>query len=94
MLSILIVIAIAILTGATFASIKLWNMATIEQRTKLFLVTTVFRLLLSVLIFGGSVFALRPDIEQIKVFTVAFAAIYFLLLVFDTGYFYYTSNKK
>lgn len=94
MLSTLIIISIAIMTGATIASIRLWNMATIEQRTKLFFATTIIRLLLSVILFGISIYALHPDIEQIKIFTLIFAATYFLLLLFDTGYFYYTSNNK
>lgn len=94
MLSTMIILSVVIMVCATIASIYLWNMATLEQRTKLFFATTIFRLLLSAVIFGVGVYALRLDIEQVKVFTVIFAATYFLLLIFDTGYFYYTSNKK
>lgn len=94
MLSTLIIISTAIMTGVTVGSIKLWNLATIEQRTKLFFATTIIRLLLSVIIFAVSIYALRSDIEQVKIFTVIFAPTYFLFLLFDTGYFYYSCNKK
>lgn len=94
MLIALIEISAALLAVMTFASIRFWNLATVEQRTKLFFATTAFRLLLLALIFGGSAYILRSDIENIKIFTLIFALMYFLSLIFDTGYFYYTSNKK
>lgn len=101
MLTILIIITLVLHAVLTLGSIKVWK--TIEKTNptslaKVFFVSMAVRLVVSVVIFAVSLWLMKDDVDSIKMFTILFVIIYFLLLAFDTIYFYCSlktiNNKK
>ena len=101
MLAILIIITLVLHAVLTLGSIKVWK--TVEKTNpaslaKVFFVSMAVRLIVSVAIFAISLMLMKDDVDAIKRFTILFVIIYFLLLAFDTIYFYCSlkmlNNKK
>ncbi|MCQ2128948.1 MAG: hypothetical protein MJZ08_05910 [Bacteroidaceae bacterium] len=101
MLAILIIITLVLHAVLTLGSIKVWK--TVEKTNpvslaKVFFVSMAVRLIVSVAIFAISLMLMKDDVDAIKLFTILFVIIYFLLLAFDTIYFYCSlkmlNNKK
>ncbi|MDO5446598.1 MAG: hypothetical protein Q4F34_02330, partial [Prevotellaceae bacterium] len=94
MLTTLIIITIVVQLALTLGGIILWKKAgkkSAARLTKVRMLTTTVRLLVSVAIFAIAIFLIKEDRDAVKVFTIFFAAIYFLLLISDTIYFYVCS---
>lgn len=96
MLTTLIIITIAVQIALTIGGVVLWKKAKRKSAAalaKVRMLTTTVRLLVSVAIFAIALGFLKDDKEIVKVFTIFFAASYFILLIADTLYFYISSKK-
>ena len=96
MLTTLIIITLAVQIVLTIGSIFLWKKAEKKSAAtlaKVRLLTITVRLFVSVALFAIAIYLIKGDKETVKVFTIFFAAVYFLLLVADTLYFYVCSRK-
>lgn len=103
MITILVIITLVLHTVLTFGGIKIWKTAEKTNPAalaKIFFVSMAVRLVMSVGMFLVALMLLKDDVGAIKMFTVFFVILYFLLLIFDTVYFYCSSkimdnkNKK
>ncbi|MBQ0085613.1 MAG: hypothetical protein KBS65_05165 [Prevotella sp.] len=91
MITILVIITLALHAVLTLGGIKIWK--TVEKTkpsalAKVFFISMAARLVMSVGMFLVALMLLKEDIDAIKMFTVFFVILYFLLLIFDTVYFY------
>ena len=96
MLTTLIIITIAVQIALTIGGIILWKKAkgkSAATLAKVRMLTSTVRLLVSVAIFAIAIYLIKEDKETVKVFTIFFAAVYFILLITDTLYFYVCSRK-
>jgi len=96
MLTVLIIITLLYQVVFTAGSIMVWRTVknnNPEQLPKVFFATTAIRLFTSVVVFALAMWLIHSDMEHVKIFTVFFLAVYMLLLVFDTAYFYCSSQK-
>lgn len=96
MFSILLILTVAYQTGITIGAVSTWK-ATMKnnpaQLPKVFFAITTVRLIFSVAFFALALWLIHSDLEQVKIFTLFFLVVYILLLIFDTAYFYSSSQK-
>lgn len=96
MLLILIILTTAYQTGITIGAVTTWKAAMKNnpaQLPKVFFAITTVRLVISVTFFALALWLIHSDLGQVKIFTLFFLVVYMLLLVFDTAYFYCSSQK-
>ena len=96
MLTLLIILTVAYQTVITAGSITVWKSVMKNnpaQLPKVFFAITIVRLVFSVAFFALALWLMHTDVGQVKLFTVFFLVVYMLLLVFDTAYFYCSSQK-
>lgn len=96
MLTILIVLAAAYQVGITIGAVTVWKSVMKNnpvQLPKVFFAITTIRLVVSVAFFALALWLIHSDVGQVKIFTLFFLVVYMLLLIFDTAYFYCSSQK-
>lgn len=96
MLYILIAITLVYQAVLTAGSVMVWKSVKKNnpaQLPKVFFAATAVRLFISVVVFAFSVWLIHEDLTEIKIFTVVFLLVYMLLLLFDTAYFYCSSQQ-
>ncbi len=79
----------------TAGAIAIWNMvrrSTPQALPKVFFITSLVRLLASIVFFAVALYVISADKDGLKLFTAIFIITYLLLLVFDTMYFYFSSK--
>lgn len=81
------------LTVGTIKMLKKFSSESPMTRPKIFLASSVVRIILSLIAFAVSIIILKEDMHQLKVFTIAFLIIYMVVLAFDTIYFYRSSES-
>lgn len=100
MMTVLIVLTIVLHCILTTGTVLVWMSAkksAPEMLPKIFFLSMGVRLFASIILFAVGVYLLRGDMEPMKLFTVVFIAAYLLMLLFDTAFFYWSSqqlNKK
>lgn len=100
MTTVLIVMTIVLHFMLTAGTVLVWQTikkSTPEALPKIFFLSMGVRLFASVILFAVGVFLIKDDTDAIKLFAVIFIAAYLLMLLFDTAYFYCSSqllNKK
>jgi len=96
MLTILLVATLLYQVLLTIGSIIVWKQVKKNNATqlpKVFFAITTVRLATSVMLFALALWYLQEDTKNIKIFSSIFLAIYTLLLIIDTAYFYCSSIK-
>lgn len=100
MTTVLIVLTIVLHIMLTAGTVLVWQTVkktSPEALVKVFFLSMGVRLLASVILFAVGAYLIKDDTEAIKLFAVIFIAAYLLMLLFDTAYFYCSSqllNKK
>lgn len=92
----LTIITLALHAAIAYGAITAWRkVAQTAPQTlpKLFFVISTLRLLASVALFAICIFVIHEDREMLKQFTVMFLAIYLVMLVIDTTYFYKATKR-
>jgi len=96
MLTVLIIITLLYQVIFTAGSVLVWKSVKNNnpaQLPKVFFATTAIRLFTSVVVFALALWLIHTDIGQVKIFTAFFLVVYMLLLIFDTAYFYCSSQQ-
>ena len=91
MVTTLIIITLVLHAVLTLGGIKVWKTAERTNPTalaKVFFVSTAVRLVASAGLFLIALMLIKDDAGMVKMFTIFFVILYFLLLIFDTVYFY------
>lgn len=97
MTTIVIIIMVIVQVFLTVGALTLWNTTkknSPQQLPKLFFVVSAARLLVSLIAFAAGLYLIHEDLTQVKIFTVVTLLLYMLLLVFDTAFFYFSSNTQ
>lgn len=92
----LTIITLALHAAIAFGAITAWKkMAQTAPETlpKLFFVISILRLLASVALFAVCLFIIHEDRDMLKQFTVMFLAVYLVMLMIDTTYFYKATKR-
>lgn len=95
MTTLVIIIMVIVQAFLTVGAVVLWNTTkknSPEQLPRLFFVVSGARLLISLIAYAAGLYLVHEDLTQVKIFTVVTLLLYMLLLVFDTAFFYFSSN--